>query len=74
MKLRVKDRVRLEKVLTSLGRGIDFLMSDRVEVMTKTSYETQSINKEIGSDLIFILSAKHELRKLLLETNEIVPV
>ena len=72
MKLRVKDRVRLEKVLTSLDKGIYFLMSDRVDVMTKSSSGTHSINKELGSELVYILNAKEQLQKLLLETEKIV--
>ena len=91
MKLRVKDRVRLETVLTNLEKGINFILLDRVKVMTQTTSETENtlvstnpniygdkkyspICKERGSDIVFILIAKHELRRLLLETEKIVSV
>lgn len=91
MKLRVKDRVRLEKVLIDLEKGINFILHDRIKVMTQTTSETEntlvftnpniygdkkytSICKDRGSDIVCILFARHELRRLLLETEKIVSV
>lgn len=91
MKLRVKDRVRLEKVLTDLEKGINFILLNRIKVMSQTTSESEntfvstnpniygdkkysSICKDRGSDIVCIFYARHELHRLLLETEKIVPV
>jgi hypothetical protein len=74
MKLRYKDRVRLEKALMDLIKAQDFLMQKdilvcRVKDMATTTLDytnaqgqvCTSVDKEIGIDLCFLHSAVAKL-------------
>lgn len=86
MKLRNKDRTRLQSTLDHLKRGLDFVASERVAVMVKhnmgscdffasqyTPYAGQKwapINKQVGSELCLAFTALRELETLLAEQDK----
>jgi len=83
LKLRKKDRLRLEAVLAKLERGHRYLMQEdmllckREKMATTTLHFTNrqgdccySLNKEIGSELCLLHTGIHELRKALEENPD----
>lgn len=73
-----REERELASIVGKLTRGVEFLMRKDVAVMRKTGMQSadcftsamspdrySSIDKEIGSELVFIASALADLRKML---------
>lgn len=76
MKLSKKDRNTLNSILVNLTEGVNFIMEKETAIMREThgtdnsvftskmsSNIYHSINKEIGSKLCYLLTAKSQLSR-----------
>jgi hypothetical protein len=86
MKLRKKDRHRLESILAKLKRGREYVMAESTALMRRTSLTSadvftapyfpgqayHSVAKDIGSEWTLALTAIHELERALAEAEEVV--
>jgi hypothetical protein len=84
MKLRKMDRKRLERVLSNLQRGLDFIMDEQTAIMRKTSGQSTDvftagyypneryakIAKELGSEFVLALTALYDLKRALTEGDD----
>lgn len=80
MKLAKKNRRELISILDQLNDGIAFIQENDTAIMRETSLTSNdiftskmsgkayiSIDKEIGSNLCFLLSAQSKLRRALMD-------
>jgi hypothetical protein len=86
MKLRKKDRIRLEGLAADLQRGINFILDPNTAIMRKSNLSStdmftapyyqgerySKIAKELGNEFVVALSALRQLKQALAEP-EVTP-
>jgi transketolase N-terminal domain/subunit len=83
VKLRKKDRVRLERIAAQVKRGIDYLLDDKTAIMRESSMSSTDvftasyyvdkrysmIHKQMGSEFVLALTGLQHLLQALEETT-----
>lgn len=68
MKLTKKYRDRLHDIYNKIEKTINFILEENTSIVRKYSLsDSIAINKEIGSELCYLYTAKKQLKQILIE-------